>query len=142
MVRGGHHRHEWLATQREDADVVGTDRRSQESDVEAAVQQSRLLVGGEQLAVELELDARELLAQCSAQARQQLVGRGAGETEGDPADVAVGDEPRLGGRVLDRGEDVPGAIEEAKACCGRLDAACRTAQQLHAELGLKVLDLL
>lgn len=106
-VRLWKHHHEWLPSKRVDLHLGNLHRRTQEADVEDAVDEAGNLAGGQQLPPEVQLEIRKLCAQHAAHAREQLVRGGPGETDRDPSHPSVADQPCLFAGSVDVRKDRP-----------------------------------
>ena len=116
-------------------------RRAHEADVEPPVLEPAQLLGRAQLA-QAQRDLRRLGANGPQQLGDERVHRRAHEADGEPADLAALDAPRLARRVLDRGENVARALQERRPGGGQLDLALVAQQQRRAHLLLEPADLL
>ena len=106
------HRDERLGPEHLDAELALADRRSQESQVERAVDESRDLGRGQQLASEIEHHAGQLLAQSSGERGKHLVGRGAGEADREAPVLASRGAASVIDRSVDRCQDLAASLEE------------------------------
>jgi hypothetical protein len=141
-VRLGEDGDERLAADDLDLELPLAHRRAQEPEVERAVEQAGDLGRGEQLATQVEDHAGQGVAERVCELGQQLVGRRAGEADGEAPELAARRSLRVLGGAVDRGEDPARTREEHLAGGRELDAAGRAVQQRHAELGLEPADLL
>lgn len=98
--------------------------------------------GGQHLAAQADLHARQRFAEGPHELRQQRVGGRADTTDHQAALHACGDTPGLAARVAHGVEDFDRALQVGATGRGEFDAAGRARQQRYAELALELTDLL
>ncbi len=117
-------------------------RRAQQRDVDRPGAQRLDLVGREHLAAEGEVDARKLLREPPRECGQETVRRRAHAPDREVSHRAGRDAPRVVSGLVDVGEDRACPLEVGPAGLGEVDAAGGAVEQLDAELGFQLADLL